>query len=45
MASLGCGGEMCAIAASMPPHTCPRQGRWRPTPSVYAIGAGDVTTV
>jgi hypothetical protein len=32
---------MRAIAPGIPPHVCPRQGRRRPMPRVYA--AGEVT--
>jgi hypothetical protein len=39
MASWGCGGAMSDIAPSMPPHTFPCQGRWRPTPRFCAAGA------
>ena len=35
---------MRAIAPSMPPHVCPRQGRRRPSPSFCAAGAGGVAT-
>ena len=35
---------MRAIARSMPPHVCPRQGRRRPSPSFCAAGAGGVAT-
>jgi hypothetical protein len=39
MASLGCGGAISAIAPIIPPNTCPRQGRRRPTPRFCAAGA------
>jgi hypothetical protein len=32
---------MLAVAPSLPPHACPRQGRRRPTPRSYT--AGEVT--
>ena len=39
MASLGYGGAMRAITPSIPSHTCPRQGRRRPTPRFCAADA------
>jgi hypothetical protein len=34
----GRAGEMRAIEPSMPPHVCPREGRWRPTTRIFAAG-------
>ena len=34
-----------AIAPSMQPNVCPRQGRWNSTPRFYAAGTGGVATV
>jgi hypothetical protein len=42
IASLGCEysceGAMGAIAPSISPHACPRQGHWRPTPNLFEAG-------
>ena len=42
IASLGCEGAISAIASSMSPQVCPRQG---PTPIFCAAIADEITTV